>query len=195
MTVLSWLRYALSRLLTGLAVVAAVLVLVVSAWVHHFSGPIRAQMRLEAVDLQRRVVQLRAGDPAATGPAAEQALIRTTAAREQVHVLGADTGADGRLWVEVSLWAALDNPRFSLDSPTSAMTCLHVTVTPGRADNRAGERGRVAVRWFRCPAHVPLRSGSTVTPALQIHQVRVDLPPWDVPAIITPCYSGSGTCN
>lgn len=195
MTVLSWLRYALSRLLTGLAVVAAVLVLVVSAWVHHFSGPIRAQVRLEAVNLQRRVVQLRTGDPAATGPAAEQALIRTAAARDQVQVLGAGTGDDRRLWVEVSLWTALDDPRFNLDSPTVAKTCLHVTVTPGRADNRAGERGRVAVRSFQCPVHVPLRSGSTVAPALQIPQVRVDLPPWDVPVIITPCYSGSGTCN
>lgn len=195
MTVLSWLRYALSRLLTGLAVVAAVLVLVVSAWVHHFSWPIRAQVRLEAVDLQRRVVQLRTGDPAATGPAVEQALVRTAAARDQVQVLGAGTGDDGRLWVEVSLWTALDDSQFTLDWPTAAETCLHVTVTPGRADNRAGERGRVAVRWFRCPAHVPLRSGSTVTPALQVPQVRVDLPPWDVPAIITPCYSGSGTCN
>lgn len=195
MSVWAWVRYAVSRLLTGLAVVAAVLVLVVSVWTYHFSGPIRAQVRLEAVDLQRRVVQSRTGDPAATGPGAERALVRAAAGRDRVQVLGVGTGDDGRLWVEVSLWAALDNYGFTFDSPTGAETCLHVTVTPGRADGGAGERGRIAVRWFRCPAGVPLRSGSTVVPSRQAPQVRVDLPPADVPPIITPCYSGSGTCN
>jgi hypothetical protein len=110
-------------------------------------------------------------------------------------VLGVGTGDDGRLWVEVSWWTAVDTPEFNFDSPTVAETCLHVTVTPGRPDGGAGERGRVAVRWFRCPANVPLRSGSTAVPSRQMPQVRVDLPPWDVPVIITPCYSGSGTCN
>jgi hypothetical protein len=99
-------------------------------------GPVMRALRTKATNLQGRAAQVRSTAPATTGPGAERALAVSLAEQPEVAVLGTSTGSDGRLRVDVSLWADARAGEDSLDSPGVAEACVRVLVTVGTVQGR-----------------------------------------------------------